>query len=121
LNAAKESLPQTTELLRRIRSAVQPAKPKRGFKLACAVLLTVVFTSVLPLGGLRHFKVVKTIEGLDRPTETTIVKGPRENYLTARVADPSNLTKMRIGETIVVTDAEALAISLEKAWLKSAN
>jgi len=66
-------------------------------------------------GGLRRFKVVTTIEGLDRTTQTITVKGPRGNYLTARVADPSNLTKMRIGETIVVTYTEALAISLEKA------
>ena len=72
-------------------------------------------------GGLRRFKVVTTIEGLDRPTETITVKGPRGNYLTTRVADPSNLTKMRIGETIVVTYTEALAISLEKAEKKNTD
>ncbi len=72
-------------------------------------------------GGLRRFKVVTTIEGLDRPTRTITVKGPRGNYLTARVADPANLTKMRIGETIVVTYTEALAISLEKAEPKKAE
>jgi len=70
-------------------------------------------------GGLRRFKVVTTIEGLDRPTETITIKGPRGNYLTARVADPSRLTQMRIGETIVVTYTEALAISLEKVSKKS--
>ena len=72
-------------------------------------------------GGLRRFKVVTTIEGLDRPTRTITIKGPRGNYLTTRVADPSNLTKMRIGENIVVTYTEALAISLEKAEKKSAD
>jgi Cu/Ag efflux protein CusF len=70
-------------------------------------------------GGLRRFKVVTTIEGLDRPTQTVTVKGPRGNYLTARVEDPSRLTKMRIGDNIVVTYTEALAISLEKAEKKS--
>jgi Cu/Ag efflux protein CusF len=65
-------------------------------------------------GGLRRFKVVTTVEGLDRPTETITVKGPLGNYLTTRVMDPSNLTKLRIGDTIVVTYTEALAISLEK-------
>jgi hypothetical protein len=70
-------------------------------------------------GGVRRFKVVTTIEGLDRPTQTITVKGPRGNFLTARVADPSNLTKMRIGENIVVTYTEALAISLEKTEKKS--
>jgi len=72
-------------------------------------------------GGLRRFKVVTTIEGLDRPTETITVKGPLGNLVTARVADPSRLTKMRIGDNIVVTYTEALAISLEKAEKKSAQ
>ena len=69
-------------------------------------------------GGLRRFKVVTTVEGLDRPTETITVKGPRGNFLTARVADPSRLTQVRIGETIIITYTEALAISLEKAEKK---
>jgi len=72
-------------------------------------------------GGLRRFKVVTTIEGLDRPTQTVTVKGPRGNYLTARVADPSRLTKARIGDNIVITYTEALAISLEKAEKKAAE
>jgi len=72
-------------------------------------------------GGLRRFKVVTTIEGLDRPTQTVTVKGPRGNYLTARVADPSRLTKVRIGDNIVITYTEALAISLEKAEKKTAE
>lgn len=72
-------------------------------------------------GGLRRFKVVTTIEGLDRPTRTITVKGPLGNYLTARVEDPANLTKMRIGETIVVTYTEALAIALEKVEQKRAE
>jgi hypothetical protein len=70
-------------------------------------------------GGLRRFKVVTTVEGLDRPTQTITVKGPRGNYVTARVADPANLTKMKIGDHIVVTYTEALAISLEKTHKKS--
>ncbi len=72
-------------------------------------------------GGLRRFKVVTTIEGLDRPTQTVTVKGPRGNYLTARVADPSRLTQVRIGDTVVVTYTEALAISLEKAEKKNVD
>jgi hypothetical protein len=70
-------------------------------------------------GGLRRFRVVTTIEGLDRPTQTVTVKGPRGNYLTARVADPSRLTQVRIGDTVLITYTEALAISLEKVEKKS--
>jgi len=72
-------------------------------------------------GGLRRFKVVTTIEGLDRPTKTVTVKGPMGNYLTARVADPSRLTQVRIGDHVVVTYTEALAISLEKAKKKTSE
>jgi hypothetical protein len=72
-------------------------------------------------GGLRRFKVVTTIEGLDRPTRTITIKGPLGNCLTARVEDPANLMKMRIGETIVVTYTEALAIALEKVEKKRAE
>ena len=70
-------------------------------------------------GGLRRFKVVTTVEGLDRPTKTVTVKGPGGNYVTARVADPSRLTRMRIGDNIVIVYTEALAISLEKAEKKT--
>ncbi len=65
--------------------------------------------------GMRWIKAVTTIEGLDRPTGTITVQGPLGRYVTARVADPAWLTQTRIGETIVVTYTEALAISLEKA------
>ena len=72
-------------------------------------------------GGLRQFKVVTTVEGIDRPTKTVTVKGPMGRYLTARVADPSRLTELRIGETIVITYSEALAVSLEPASKKNAG
>lgn len=67
------------------------------------------------VGGLRRFKVVTTIEGLDRPARTITVKGPAGNFLTARVDDPSRFTQMRIGDNVVLVCTEALAISLEKA------
>jgi hypothetical protein len=72
-------------------------------------------------GGLREFKVVTTIEGLDRPTQSVTLKGPRGKYITVRVQDPSRLTQARIGDTVVVTYTEALAISLEKAKKKASE
>lgn len=68
-------------------------------------------------GGLRRMRVVTTVEGLDRPTETITVKGPMGNLFTARLADPANLTQLKIGDKIVLTLTEALAISLEKVSL----
>jgi hypothetical protein len=73
-----------------------------------------------PAGGVaRRFKVVTTIEALDRRDETVTVKGPLGRYLTVHVADPSRLTKVRIGETIVIVYTEALALSLDKVEKKA--
>jgi len=65
-------------------------------------------------GGLRAFKVVATIEGLDRPTRSVTLKGPLGNYLTVRARDVNNFQRLRLGDTIVVTYTEALAVSLNK-------
>lgn len=70
-------------------------------------------------GAARSFKVVTTIEALNRINQTVTVKGPLGRYLTARVADPERLTKVRIGDTVVLVFTEALAVSLDKAEKKS--
>ena len=73
-----------------------------------------------PAGGVaRRFKVVTTIEALDRRNETITVKGPMGRYLTVRVADPERLTKVHIGETIVIVYTEAVVLSLEKVDKKA--
>jgi hypothetical protein len=70
-------------------------------------------------GGLRVIRVVATIEGLDRPTQTVTLKGPMGRYHIVRVKDPSVLEKPRLGDTVVVTCAEGLAVSVEKSPAKS--
>lgn len=65
-------------------------------------------------GVLRRMKVVVTVEGLDRPTRSLTVAGPAGNLLTVQVEDVANLPKLRIGDTLVVTYTEALAVSLQK-------
>jgi Cu/Ag efflux protein CusF len=64
--------------------------------------------------AVRAVRVVATIEGLDRPTQTVTLKGPGGRYFKVRVADPKILEKPHLGDTVVVTAAEALAISIEK-------
>ena len=56
--------------------------------------------------------------GLDRPSQTVTLKGPMGRYLTVRVEDPSVLMKPRLGDTVVVTAVEALAVSVEKVKSK---
>lgn len=72
-----------------------------------------------PAGGVaRTVRVVATVEGLDRPSQTVTLKGPMGRYLTFRVEDPAMLLKPRLGDTVVVTAVEALAVSVEKAKSK---
>ena len=65
-------------------------------------------------GGLRVIRVVATVEGLERPTRRLTLKGPRGNYLTVRARDVNRLEKLHLGDTIVVTFSEALAVAVEK-------
>ena len=72
-------------------------------------------TETAPAAGVvSQIRAVCTIEGLDRPTETVTLKGPRGRYATVRAAEPANLPHLRIGQSVVVTYTEALAVSLEK-------
>lgn len=66
-------------------------------------------------GAYRIIRAIVTIEGLDRPTGTATVKGPRGNYVVIQVRDPAMLPKLRIGDTVVVVYTEAFAVRLDKA------
>lgn len=68
-----------------------------------------------PAGGaLRTLRVVATVVGLDRPTQSVLLAGPRGNALSVRAREKSNFDKLHIGDTIIVTYTEALAVSLKK-------
>ena len=71
-----------------------------------------------PAGGnLREIKVVTTVQGLDLPTRSITLQGqgPMGYSATIRVKDVDKLKQLHLGDTIVVTYTEALAVSLEKA------
>lgn len=77
-------------------------------------------TTGAPAGsGTRVIRVVATVEGLDRPSMTATLKGPAGRYLTVHVADPKVLEQARIGDTVVIACAEALAISVRPVNAKS--
>ena len=71
-----------------------------------------------PAGGaLRMIKVVTTVQGLDLPTQSVTLKGqgPMGYSATIRAKNVDKLKQLRLGDTIVVTYTEALAVSLEKS------
>lgn len=59
-------------------------------------------------------KAVVTIEALNRPFMLATVKGPLGNFLSIPVEDEELLTKLNIGQVLILTYAEAVAVSLEK-------
>jgi len=68
----------------------------------------------------RIIEVVATVEGLDRPTQTATLKGPRGNYVLVKVKDPAKLLVPHIGDTVFVVYSESIALRLEKPPVKSA-
>jgi hypothetical protein len=66
-------------------------------------------------GGLRAFKVVATVIGLDLPTQSVTLQGPLGNSGTIRVEQVEKLKQLRLGDTVVVTYTEALAVSVQKS------
>lgn len=59
-------------------------------------------------------KAVVTIEVLNRPFMLATIKGPRGNYMTLQMEDEKLIQELHIGEVLIFTYAEAVAISLKK-------
>ncbi len=56
--------------------------------------------------------VTATILGLDRVNETATLKLPNDEMMVVKVQDPTNFDKVKVGDTIVITYTEAVAISV---------
>jgi hypothetical protein len=59
-------------------------------------------------------KAVVTIEILNRPAMIATVKGPRGNYTSIPMEDEELMTQLHIGQVVIITYMEAMAVSLEK-------
>jgi len=59
-------------------------------------------------------KAVVTVEILNRPAMLSTVKGPRGNYTTIPMEDEALMSQLHIGQVVILTYTEAMAISLEK-------
>jgi len=63
-------------------------------------------------GGL--IRAVVTIEAIHRPLMIVVVQGPEGNFATIEAEDVSLLEKLHVGQVVILTYAEVVAISLEK-------
>jgi hypothetical protein len=63
-------------------------------------------------------KAVVTIEILNRPFMLATVKGPNGNYTSIPMEDETLMTQLHIGQVVILTYTEAMAVSLEKVGSK---
>ena len=74
----------------------------------------------LPAGAsLKQFRSVCTIVDLNSVNMTGTLKDPNGKFRVVAIKNPENITKLRIGQTVVVVHTEALAVSLEKTDMAS--
>lgn len=73
-------------------------------------------TTTQPAGvEVQTIRAVTQIVGIDLPSETATLMGPYGNLLVVQAEDPATLATLGIGDSVIVTYREALAIALEKA------
>ena len=59
-------------------------------------------------------KVTATIEDIDKTLNTASLRMPGGTVQVVKVKDPANLDKVKVGDRIVITYSEAVAISVQK-------
>jgi hypothetical protein len=71
-------------------------------------------------GGMaaRQSTVTATVTAIDKKKGTISLKGPEGKTVVAKAEDPKNLEKVKVGDELMITYTEALAISVEKAKKK---
>ncbi len=66
-------------------------------------------------GGMaaRQVSVTATITAIDKQKSNMTLKGPEGKLNVVKVQDPANLEKVKVGDELMITYTEALAISVE--------
>jgi hypothetical protein len=67
-----------------------------------------------PAAGIgRAVRAVTTIDAVDASAQNITVKGPMDGTVSVHVDDPTAFSHLQVGQTIVVTFAEKLVLSVE--------
>ena len=69
-----------------------------------------------PAGAIgQEVTVTATITAIDKKAQTVTIKGPQGNSETVKAKDPKNLDRIKVGDLVEITYAQALAVSLDKS------
>jgi hypothetical protein len=66
----------------------------------------------------REVTITATIQAIDAKVPSVTLKGPEGNVVEVRIRDPKNLENVKVGDQVVITYTEALAIAVDKAKQK---
>jgi hypothetical protein len=67
------------------------------------------------MGEARQVKLNGTISAIDKEKSTVTLKGPKGRTITLDVQDPSKLDALKVGDPVVGTYIEAIAVEVKKA------
>ncbi len=68
-----------------------------------------------PAGGaVQALRIVTTVEAVDVPRLLVTLRGPMGDVVVVQGKKAENVRKLRVGDTIVITYAESVAIALDK-------
>ena len=99
--------------------AVEVVKPGSGTGAGQASTIVRSKEGEMPAGtAIRTATVMATVTAIDKKKGTLTLKGPEGNLVTAKAEDPKNLDKVKVGDELMITVTEALAISVERAKKK---
>jgi len=59
--------------------------------------------------------ITATVEAIDQKVPTVTLKGPEGKSTTIKVKDRKNLVNVKVGDEVVISYTEAMAISVDKA------
>ncbi|HXX64911.1 MAG TPA: hypothetical protein VEO56_14020, partial [Bacteroidota bacterium] len=95
----------------------KPGEAKPGVKAQEAV--TSAKPGETPKGmAVSQVTVTTTIAEIDKKKPSVTLKGADGKMTTIKVKNPKNLENVNVGDTVIITYTEALALSLEKASKK---
>ena len=66
-------------------------------------------------GAVREIQAIAKVTGIDQKAKTISLKGPRGNTVTLDVRNPEHFKVMKVGDDVLVTYTEAVAVSVTPA------
>jgi len=93
----------------------QPTPEETADPVAAVAVAGRAVNSSEPMGGGgMGLRVVTTVTAIDQPALLVTLKGPAGDTTTIKARNPDNVRRLKVGDTIILTYIEAVAVSVSK-------